>query len=137
MMVQLAVSGTFNFRDGDPRDHQWWRRLRLALNQIDAAHRLDLHKLNNDRVLACLSRSDLQPGAYDKLFSLSVVEGRKMLALLFPWYTPQSLEPAQDMAVRMIEQWKRIWGDPNDPVVAAKIRLTAEALQRGDRGRRT
>jgi hypothetical protein len=53
-----------------------------------------------------------------------------------PWLTPEGQKDKQfgktdqEQFTDMRNQWIKYWGDPADPVVAEKIRLTAEALMR-------
>ena len=49
----------------------------------------------------------------------------------FPWIKEETVKPSGDTAVyqQLYKQWCDIWGDPNDPVVKARIEKTAQWLQ--------
>ena len=58
-------------------------------------------------------------------------EVEKLGQLRFPWldWAPQDDKLTANDVVSMTDEWKRIYGDPNDPKVAAKIADTIKYMK--------
>lgn len=107
-------------------------RLKLALRYEERTRLLDTSR---DMLLYVLSvastpgnithesRVKLQDKAFETL--------RKRYSVTFPWDIESeetSRGPTEGEIEALRAEWVRIWGDPNDPKVAAAIQRTADAL---------
>lgn len=118
-MAGLGVAGA--------SDENAWRR-RGAVLAAESARRdeLDVHKqLAADALNALLSGRLDNKGV--ETFHLQYQQSlRRIVELLYPWL--QKSEDASTTEQALINTWNEAWGDPNDPVTAAKIAKTVEFL---------
>jgi len=136
----LAHKGTFDFRRYDPLDSYHKARLRLALNYEERQRFVEYQRdvlayslavANTPGRLKHESRVRVQDRAFEALQS--------HYNLQFPWDRKKEAagkSTTTDSEIKSLrDEWIRIWGDPNDPEVKAKIQRTADSLMKGTRAK--
>lgn len=128
----MAFSGRFDFTRYDPLDSYHRARLKLALSYEERSRLLDttrdtflymLSVANTPGNITHESRVKLQDKAFETL--------RKRHSVTFPWnIAPDeaSSGPTESEIEALRAEWIRIWGDPNDPKVAAEIQKVSDQL---------
>ena len=139
-MQGLARRGTFDFTRYDPMDSYHKVRLQLALNFEERQRFIEYQRdvlayalavANTPGNIKHESRVRVHERAFDALQS--------HYNLQFPWDIKKQ-EPGKSSTTAseiksMRDQWISIWGDPNDPEVAARIQRTADNLMKGTRAK--
>jgi hypothetical protein len=136
-MLGVLHSRAFDFQRYDPCDSYHRYRLRLLMRYEE---RLRYAKYQHATMLYIQAVANT-PGKIEYK-SREESHGRAFELLQthygqsFPW-AAQTTDPRQttteDEAAKLRAAWVAIWGDPNDPEVAAKIARTADSLMRGTR----
>ena len=132
LIQAVAFGGHFDFKRYDPTDSYHRARLKLAM---DFEEQQRLLRCTQDMLLYTLSvastpgnikhesRVKLQDKAFDAL--------QDRYNLEFPWDKRESKEHTSEAeAADLRQRWIDIWGDPNDPEVAARIKLVADSLMK-------
>lgn len=135
-MIRAAASGAIDFAHADLLDPWWWRKVHIILDDLARQRVIEYTRTQFDRIRSLTSRPNLTQESREKLADHSSRVSARLRSLWFPW---KGSEDQQDerktTAQRMYDAWVRIWGDPNDPKVAAAIDQTAASLRAADKGR--
>lgn len=129
-MCQSAAEGVIDFSRADPRDRYWWMRLLLLTDQVAARNRITIHKLHYQMTTALLSRPELSATSAEKLNENATSIVADINQQLFPWITQDRTSQLQKEGDQLRVQWAKVWGDPDDPAVQAKIAATVATMKR-------
>lgn len=123
-MVQAAARGAVDFGKADVLDRDWWRRLWLVLDQVEADSVVRVRALQHAQHAAAL---DYHSGekAFDKHWDGCNEATNQIRAILLPW-----LGEGEGAGDALRQAWVNKYGDPSDPEVAAKISSTAAMLRK-------
>ncbi len=135
-MLQAQVEGVVDFAAADLLDPRWWRHLGLMLDQLERRNLLDVQTASHQHCLAVYISSAEDPKLQQQLQERSQQLVKQRLGMLFPWLLEASSVDPRQAARAMAQTWRKVYGDPDDPKMAEKIRKTAEALRRGTKQRR-
>ena len=93
------------------------------MQEQDSQLSLDFLRARLDRISSQLGVYRLDPSSFEKLQTASGEALEDIRGKLYPW---QSTQPATES---LRDAWVRVFGDPNDPAVKAKIDATITALR--------
>ncbi len=136
-MCRAAATGAVDFTRADPRDPNWWRRLNLTLDHVEAESLLAIRMLKHasaSRLLAAVNcaalvRPDIGSSILDGFFTEADEQITAIGSLLFPWIEFSATNATKAAIDKMTTQWIATWGDPNDPETQAKIDATVAAME--------
>lgn len=128
-MLQAAYRGIIDFSEARPSDRWWWFRLKWLLNELEADNERKIMEMHY-----ALNVSVLDYETEEKIFSHHLERAnellRKMYNSLFGWNKQAvNKKDNQKLYADLIEEWKRRFGDPKDPIVAAQIAKTVKKMR--------
>lgn len=129
-MVQAAAQGIVDFDRAAPDDRWWWKRLSWILDDLEVEDRLRVLTARHSALCAALAAgpsADVANQLIDKIDGLTGVLEQALL----PWEEGETRARLSRSAAGMSASWKRLYGDPSDPAVAAKIARTIRAIETG------
>lgn len=125
-MVRVAGQGLFDFSEFDPREKLNWIRLRLTLREASKQAELHLCDMIHRQVVQQLSNTGLTKESLEKAWDAGINLYNHSKALRLPWIKEETVSTKQKFSAE--EVWALAYGDPNDPVVKAKIEATTRWL---------
>lgn len=134
-MLEASARGLQDFSRARVLEPEWWSRLYLHLRVL--AEDREKQLLESDRRetfwrLLFATSNERQEALHNMHQHLR----QSLQKLLKPWL-PVETGPDQNTLNRLEDSWRRNWGNPADPAVAAKIKATADAImQRAARNKR-
>lgn len=132
-MLTAAVKGAIDFSQARIRDPNWWRYVRLVLDELSREREIEYTRMQLDRVRSLTARANLTDFSRQQLADQADRLANQVWKLWFPWLADAS--PHQSPA-DMRQAWINAWGDPNDPEVAKAIDMTVAMLDAGNNSRR-
>lgn len=129
LIIQAAVKGVIDFSKANTSDRLWWHKLKWILNGIENENINKIQELKFHLNASVLSYKD-----EEKQFEHHWEKANEHITYLynglFTW-NKQAIEKknVQKMHEALVNEWKRRFGDPNDPKVAAAIKLTVDNLK--------
>lgn len=127
MLRQAFVEGNLNAADSKPDDPNWWRKVKFTIEWLNIKNLNELRKLRHD-----MNCSLLDYLTDDKALDMHWEQAINIQNIIqkdtMPWRQEIEIGLSRKSVRTMVEQWKAIYGDPNDPEVADKIQKTAEHL---------
>lgn len=129
-MVCAAADSLIDFRRADPLSPRWQRHVDIILDELLVRQELEWKRLDYQYLLMACQESDLAATARQDLRQ-QLFELRQQLYQGIQRFRPDVAgnEARRSMAQQLRDAWVRVWGDPNDPAVQAKIDRVAEALR--------
>lgn len=131
----------FDFKAYDPRDAH--DRLRLSIVLSDLANQASCkayeHLLGYQKAVLQVSSDENKPKVLQDVYNLT----RKLIQIAIPWEDllgdngdkSAVVQQNQSTYEHMFDEWKTIWGDPQDPAVQERIEKTAKWLMDNNQGR--
>lgn len=115
--------------EADTFDPRWWRKVRWTIDWIAGRNMNELRKMRHDLNCALL---DYFAGerALDLHWEQAVEIQNLVQKHTMPWREATEAKLSRKKVHEMVETWKTIFGDPDDPEVAERIRYTADHLMR-------
>ena len=134
MLRQAFVEGHLRPIEASFFDPNWWRKVRWTIDWLDVKNTNEVRKLKHDMNCALL---DYFTGdrAVDLHWEQAINIQNLVQKDLMPWRKITEIQLSRKRIHEMVAQWKAIFGDPDDPDVAEKIRQTAEHLMTVGAGR--
>lgn len=134
-MLEAHARRLVDFRTFRPFDRRWWLKLIWAMDWLETERYAKVWEADYALNLAVLDYN-----TDDKVFDLHWKQaGRlrtKLLKQSLPWLKIPESAGVSDIR-SLSDQWKKVWGDPDDPRTAAIISATVNALQeRANKNRR-
>lgn len=127
MAVRLAAKGLVDFRQARLLDIGWWRRVNILRNALQDADDLEMLKAAYAFPLALLGNSSLTPESFKGAQTTAKENFNEILNSLRPWDAKTSDTARHDQIDELVTNYKKMVGDPKDPVFAAKLRASIEA----------
>ena len=121
LTIRAAARGVIDFSKARPSDSQWWRRTTILL---DAIGKDDDEKIFRDVYnfhLALVSNSGLTEESFKQEQEKAREVFYDLTGVLRPWDGLNSEERKAREFSDLRQEYVRRFGDPNDPVVAAKL----------------
>lgn len=125
-MVRAAVDGVVDF-SGDFRDKMYVKGIVWRMAELERREWLRLQERLHDRHLAYLGSPHLQPTAAQSVADKEAHALDRIIGSVFGTGHTKTERRAQK-AAEFKQAWSRVFGDPDDPVVQARIQATARAL---------
>ena len=125
-MVRAAVEGAYDFSTYDRYSRHHQLRLGWILDELLRKLRFEAEQ---SKLLAIAAIS-----AHPNVSLKDQFESIKKLIYetnvsIFPWMPQSFREHEEKVAMELFEEWKKIFGDPEDPEVRKEIQKTVEALR--------
>jgi hypothetical protein len=105
-------------------DRHWWIKVRLLTDHFERDLLAQAYLMHHASQCALLASGQEKAG---DIWEAMEALANRMIRMTMPWL---NLETKADKRRQIVENWKKIYGDPSDPKMAAKIRATAMALIR-------
>ncbi len=129
LMFQAHITGAVDFSRARLRDPRWWRYLEAVLAALS--------QTNGRTVLGHMVQYNLAKSQATWLPEKTKLESAKealqrivQIADSYEGTAPRSeAQQRKDEAQQLHDAWSSVFGDPNDPEVAARIEATAKALE--------
>lgn len=131
-MVRAAARGIIDFRYSKPFDRSWWVRLNWLLGELEEEEFRSFLKLQFDKNAAALNYMagkkafDLH---WDQLQDLT----KSWFKSTFSWVKTDD----KTVEANLAELWKKVFGDPKDPEVAKRIKITEDYFKSKGKGKPT
>lgn len=133
-MVRLSVS---NQLAGDSRSVQWWHKLHWLAHEQARQDKLRYYESVLMRASMLTLTPNITTESKDAQHKLVMSAHQHILRSLFPWQNDKINEQSQQSTdAKLAASWKRLYGDPNDPIVQQRIDATVSMLTQQDRGRK-
>jgi hypothetical protein len=126
LLRQAYVEGYLDPREA-ALDLKWKQKVKWTLEWLERRNLNEIRKLQHD--INC-SLMDYFTGdrAIDLHWDQAHQIQNRIRKALMPWVEIEEAAISRKSFYEMVDTWKRIFGDPKDPEVAAKINKTAAAL---------
>jgi hypothetical protein len=125
----MAADGVVDFRDADLLDRRWTLRLKWLTEAYSASKRAEVALARHIRYTGALGTDDAK--LFDKAWKLSGKTLEELDLALRPWLERQQTAAGLTSEHEaLIEKYKRVIGDMNDPVFRAKMDEIAADLRR-------
>lgn len=126
LLRQAHCEGRIDLRDADPYDWSWWKKVAWTLDWQEKENSNRIYQL---KYLLHCSLLDywLDKTTMDLHWDQAAKLQGRIANNLLPWLRLGE-GPTQEIISEMSDQWKLIWGDPQDPKVVAEINKTVEHL---------
>ena len=122
-MLKAAISGAIDFSQAKLSDRNWWRKLGWVLSEMENSAYQRLLELKFIQNAAALTYEIPQTFKHHWEYLDKITASWITTAL--PWMDMKKTIPQNQ---QLAEMWKRYYGDPKDPEVAARIKRAADAL---------
>lgn len=133
LLVRVAADGLVDFSKAKLLDRGWTIKLRLLLKAYQDNKQAKMSNLYFQRAVSVLAYGD--PDTFKKAWALSDKAIDLIEQLECPWLD-RDRKPKKDYNEyrALIEQYKRVIGDPDDPAFKVKIDEAVEELKRRSSG---
>lgn len=132
LIKQAAFEGVVDFSKARPSDRDWWMRLRWLLDELEKENLRRVQELQLKLNFAVLDYNTDPEKQFDYHWNRSNEFITKIYNGLFPWeakkFVPAARNAVNNEYKSLVNEWKRRFGDPNDPKVAAGINSLYERL---------
>ena len=119
-MVRAAVSGAIDFRQADPFDTWWRRRLHWILEEIDNQEYRKLTEIQHRHWVTVMGNG-LNEEGWDKAYDHAQITLKKLMQLTFPWHKDVFTSPVQSEREDVLASWRAEWGYPGEPKYDAMV----------------
>lgn len=121
-----------DFAAADLRSRHWWMKARWILDRVESDNTEKMLRIKHAQNLSVLDYK-LEQQAFNAHWD----ESNKLISatyhLNFPWAKAHEDNTRQTQIAKLMEEWKRRFGDPDDPAVKDRYKRVAEAMRkRGD-----
>src|SRR4051794_18995003 len=121
MTVRAAARGLIDFTQARINDVAWWRKTNTLINpMLDEANIQVLHVLLAKQ-LGLVGNGMLVDESFKSAQTQSNELGNKIINLMRPWASKDLGELQQGQTGGMVAMYKRLLGDPADPVYQQKM----------------
>lgn len=127
-MVQAAAQKGLDYETADLRGRWWWLRASWLLNQLEDNNSIEILKLQHAQHSAVLDYT-LEKSAFDNHWNGANEILRIIQKVKFPWDVKLTTDKSSDIT-KMLADWKRIYGDLNDPKVKDRYDRVAAAMRK-------
>jgi len=133
LLVGMAADGLVDFSKAKLLDRNWNTKLRLLLKVYQNNKQVKIANLYFQRAVGAIAYGD--PDTFKKAWALSDKGIDLIEQLECPWLD-RDRKPKKDYNEyrALIEQYKRVIGDPDDPAFKVKIDEAVEELKRRSSG---
>lgn len=135
LTVRAAVRGVIDFDQADIRDVRWWRKTNTLIKAMARDDDEKVLRAVFDFQLAQLGNSSLTEESFKACQKLAGELVKELISAVHPWENKDGKGAKQREIESLIDNYKKLFGDPNDPAFREKLRQQAEylaALQRGE-----
>lgn len=127
LLRQAFVEGNLRPEEADTFDPRWWRKVKWTIDWLAGRNMNEVRKLRH-----ALNCGLIDYFAGEKALDLhweQAVEIQNLVQKdLMPWRAAMDAKVSRKKIHEMIETWKSIYGDPDDPEVSERIQKTADHL---------
>ena len=127
-MTQAFTRGVIDFTCADPLDPLWWKRLMVALDQLDSDNFATSCRLDFEEAMTLLAHGNLEANSFSRALNRANSFKTHIKQTLFPWITFDRRAALQQDIDALNAVWTREWGAPGSPETQAKIAATVKAL---------
>lgn len=126
-----------DFDRAEPQDIKWWRKVNYVLAAMQRDDELQLIRASFDFHLAHLSNPVFNQEQKDYLETKKRLEREfhELTNMLRPWASRTQEEIEKDSLQAVIQQYKGVFGDPNDPKLLESIEKYTQYRQQRRRDR--
>lgn len=132
-MVRAAATGVIDFREADPFDSWWQRRLHWILEEIDNQDYRKLLAIQHNHWITLMGNRVNEEG-WEKAYEHARSALNLATQYTFPWYKEQLGGPGMSERENAIDEWRKEWGRPGEPkydeMVANLAKVFASARKR-------
>ena len=133
-MIQAAARGIIDFREARPLDRSWWLRCRWLMDGLENQHFADLCYAMQQHHLAAADLNRNSSAGPQNAWQSATSRLTDIARHKLPWFSLVERTPAA-VVDEAAQEWKKRFGDPNDPVVKERIRQTIERWKAGKKGK--
>lgn len=127
-MLQAAVLGAVDFRNGRHFDPKWWKQLRVRLQGLEWQQQIRYWELLQRHHVSLLSVPNLKQDVFATANKAAGLYAEQIHDALFPWTAAPRQAESEAAGKDLRQAWIDIWGDPADPEVQKRIDDTVAAL---------
>jgi hypothetical protein len=117
-----------DFRQANPRDIRWWRRSNLIIQAMMDDDERSITRAEFDYQTSFFGNGQLTEDGFKDSQTAAKDIFSTMCQQLRPWQAKNAA--AEDEITSLVETYKRVIGDPNDPEFMAKINAEVEEWHR-------
>jgi hypothetical protein len=128
-MVQAAAMSGLDFTAAIPRSRHWWLKVRWILDRLEDVNTLALYRMQHKQHVAVTSYA-LEQAAFNTHWDAANDLIHKTFVANFPWAKDEHKKQRQRDIDGLMSEWKRRFGDPNDPAVQSRFLKVAQAWRR-------
>lgn len=121
LTVRAAVRGVVDFRAARVRDVRWWRRLNVLLRAIAKEDELTTTQMAFDYQLSLVGNPALLADHWARARKEANNLFREGFFLIKPWAAASAEDLQKGEIAGLIEEYKKVQGDPRDPAFRKKL----------------
>lgn len=121
-MVRASTSGMIDFRQCDPWDNWWWKRLRWVLDELEMTLLRDVSKTQHNHWITLASHGNLTDESFDAVKTNAKTALNRYLKAMYPWLADQiGEEGTQTDRENAVKSYEEEFGKPGDPHYEAMV----------------
>src|SRR5262245_27654255 len=128
-MRQACIEGYLDHADANILDRTWMAKAKMTLDWLEHKNRVEVSKLQHELNCSLLSYA-AGDRAVDLHWHQAVELQNSVRKAILPWVPEEEAKVMRKTVYDMVDTWKKIYGDPNDPTVSAKIDATVAELMK-------
>lgn len=119
-MVRAAAAGVLDFRQADPFDNWWQRKLHWILEELDNQDYRKVLEIQHRHHITLMG-NNLDDEGWDKAYSQARSTLSKILQYTFPWHKEKFSSPVQSERETALAEYRAEWGRPGEPKYDAMV----------------
>jgi hypothetical protein len=128
-MVQAAAANGLDFKAADPRNRNWWLKLKWITDQLEDFNAEKVYALQHSQHTRIISYETRQE-AFDKHWKAANEILQNIYSINFPWAKDANKKRQEAENNDLMSRWKKRYGDIKDPAVREKYKKIAQAMRR-------
>ena len=131
-MVRAAATGMIDFRQYDPWDTWWKKKLRWVLDELDLQQTMDVCRLEHNHWITLAAKPNLTPESFELVKTNASAKLNQFLKAAYPWLADEiGASGEQTDRDAAVAAYQAEMGKPGDPHYEIMVDTLTKALARG------
>lgn len=128
--MQAHAEKHIDFSKFDPYDTWAWRRLRLIIQHLEAAHLQQTQDVDFRYYIAMAGSPHIAEASWQQCISQAAVKRKALLQAYRPWLPPEPVENQAAATQTIAERHRALFGAPGEPRYEAMVAELKAAAKR-------